>query len=132
MITTRLIPISPSSASTEELLVEITERVCKSYCTLGPVQPTATVTFTAGTPIVADNNTIVPITALVTVVSPNDKPCGCSHSQVFRETFTIAFNTTGTINLEQGNTVIVQPAYTKCCKSNGVKILTTVTVSLTA
>ena len=132
MITTRLIPISPSSASTEELLVEITERVCKPYCTLGSVQPTATVTFTAGTPVVADNNTIVPITAMVTVVSPNEEPCGCAHSQVFYETFTIAFNTTGTINLEQGNTVIVQPAYTKCCKSKGVKILTTVTVSLTA
>lgn len=132
MITTRLIPISPSSASTEELLVEITERLCKSFCTLGPAQPTATVTFTAGESIVADNNTIVPITALVTVVSPNEKACGCAHSQVFRETFTIAFNTTGTVGLEQGNSVIVQPAYTKCCKANGVKILTTVTVSLTA
>ena len=131
MITTRLIPISPSSATREELLVEITERLCKSFCTLGDAQPTATVTFTAGTPIVADENTIVPITALVTVVSPTSSPCGCAHSQVFRETFTVAFNSTGTINLEQGNTVIVQPAFRKCCKASGVKILTTMTVSIT-
>lgn len=131
MITTRLIPISPSSATTEELLVEVTERLCKSYCTLGPAQPTATVTFTAGTPTYADNNTIVPITALVTVVSPNDKSCGCAHSQVFRETFTVAFNTIGTVGIEQGNAVIVQPTYTKCCKASGVKILTTITVTLT-
>ena len=130
MIQTRIIPVT--TPTSEELLVEITEKVCRPFCILGDAQPTATVTFTAGEVTVTDGNAIFPVTAMVTVVSPSSSGCGCAQSQVFREHFQMAFNATGTntITLLPGSTVLVKPAYQKCCKAHGVHITATLTAEI--
>lgn len=125
MIQTRVIPVA--TATEQQILAEITERVCKPYCILGQAQPTATVSFVAGSATVADGIAIFPITALVTVVSPSSQPCGCAHTQVFRETFTLAFTATGTntLTIAEGTTTIVTPAYANCIKASGVNVTKT-------
>lgn len=119
--------VHPVTAPTTQVVADITERLCKSYCTLGPAQPTATVSFVVGAVQVTDEVAIFPITALVTVVSPTTSPCGCAHSQVFREQFKLAMPATGTntLTIVEGANTIVTPAYTKCCKAQGVNITKT-------
>lgn len=130
MIHTTVIPVA--TATEQKILAEITEKLCKQFCILGPSQPTATVSFMAGAPTVADGVAIFPMTAMVTVVSPTSEPCGCAHSQVFRENFTLAFTATATnaLTIDEGTTTIVTPAYTKCCKACGVNIVKTFTATI--
>lgn len=130
MISTRIIPVA--TATEQELLVEITEGVCKPFCAISGVTPAASVAFTQGAVRVVDGNAIVPITATVTVVSPNCKSCGCAETQVFTEQFSLAFTATATnaITLTPGTQVEVQPASVKCCKARGVKITTTLTATI--
>ncbi len=130
MIQTRIIPVT--TPTSEELLVEITENLCRPFCILGDAQPTATVTFSAGDVTVVDGNAIFTVTALVTVVAPVDGKCGCAQPQVFREHFQMAFNANGAnaITLEQGTALIVKPANVKCCKARGVHITTTLQATI--
>lgn len=132
MITTRLIPISPSSATTEELLVEITEQLCRPFCVNSMAYPTATVTFTASPVSVINGNAVFTVFANVTVTSADGKSCGCAHTQVFTETFDLAFNegTTNVVTLTPGTEVRVAPAYVKCCKAGGVKLVTSLTAAI--
>lgn len=130
MIQTSVIPVA--TATEQQILAQITEKLCRQYCILGEAQPTATVSFTAGAPTVADGVAIFPMTALVTVISPTEEPCGCSHSQVFRENFTIAFTATATntLTIGEGTTTIVTPAYSRCCKACGVHVVKTFTATI--
>ena len=130
MITTYI--VHPVEGTDIQIVADITEKVCKQYCILGQAQPTATVTFRAGAPTVADDVAIFPMTALVTVVSPTAQPCGCAHSQVFRENFKLAMpvNGTNTLTIVEGTTTTVVPAYTKCCKAYGVNITKSFTASI--
>ena len=129
MITTRIIPVA--TATSQELLVEITEQVCRPYC-VGSNQPAATVAFSTGTPTLINGNTIVPVTATVTIVSPSPKSCGCAHTQVIAERFDLAFESTGTntVTLAPGTTVNVVPANIKCCQAHAVKLTTTLTATI--
>lgn len=124
--------VHPVTAPDTQVVADITEKLCKEYCILGSAQPTATVTFKAGSAIVADGVAIFPVTAIVTVVSPTSMPCGCAHSQVFREHFKLAMPATGTntLTIVEGDTTIVSPAYTKCCKAQGVNITKTLIASI--
>lgn len=131
MVDVHVIPTSPGySATTQQLLVEATEKVCRPYCVNSMVQPSATAIYTAGPTKVVGTTAIVPITAVITVVSPTPN-CGCAHTQVFTETFNIAFVATGTntATLTQVNT-IVEPAYAQCCKARGVKVSTVLSVQI--
>ena len=116
--------VHPVTGDSQQVVADITERICRPFCFLGQAQPTATVSFVPGTATVADGVAIVPMTALVTVVSPTDQPCGCAHTQVFRESFTLAFAATGTntVTVTDGTATVVTPAYTKCCKAYGVNV----------
>lgn len=129
MIITRLIPVA--TATVQRLLIEATERTCRTYCVNGK-KPSASVLFTTGAPRVVDGVAITPIIATITVVTPNAKGCGCAHTQVFTETFDIAFTATGTntVTLVPGAVVLVDPADTNCCKARAVKIITTVTATI--
>lgn len=116
--------VHPVTAPETQVVADITEKLCKSYCILGPTQPTATVSFVVGAVQVVDEVAIFPMTALVTVTSPASDACGCAHSQVFREPFKLAMPVTGTntLTIEEGTATVVTPAYTKCCKAQGVNI----------
>lgn len=117
---------------TIQVVADITEKLCKQFCILGNAQPTATVSFQAGAPVIADEVAIFPMTALVTVVSPTAQSCGCAQSQVFREHFKLTMPATGTntLTIVEGSTTIVTPAYTKCCKAYGVNITKTFTARI--
>ena len=129
MIQTRIIPVA--TATTQELLVEITEAVCKPYCVNSSNQPTASVSFEVGTAQLINGSTVVPIVAKVTVLSPY-KDCGCATPQVYTERFDIAFESTGTntVTLAEGASTSVTPAYVRCCKARGVRIVTTLTATI--
>ena len=130
MIDTRVIPVS--TATSQELLVEITERVCSPYCTSG-MMPSATVTFQQGETRLINGNAVATITAQVTVVTPRgDCGCGCASTQVYGEVFDVAFEATGTnvITLTPGATTVVEPAEVKCCKARSVRLTTTITAAI--
>lgn len=129
MIQTRIIPVP--TATQQEMLIEITENVCKPYC-VGSNLPAATVEFSTGVSRIINGSAIVPVTAKVTIVTPYTKECGCATTQVLTEQFDIAFEATGTntVTLVPGASVIVDPAYVKCCKARGVKVVTTLTATI--
>lgn len=130
MITTHI--VHPVTAPDTLVVADITEKVCKAYCFLGQSQPSATVTFQAGAPTVADGIAIFPMTAIVTIVSPTSSKCGCAHSQVFYERFKLALTATGTntLTIVEGATTTVTPACTKCCKACGVNITKSFTATI--
>lgn len=113
------------------MLVEITENVCRPYCPTGNM-PAAAVEFSVGPVQVINGTAIAPVVAKVTIISPNERGCGCATTQVLTESFNIAFEATGTntITLAAGASTIVMPAYVKCCKARGVKLTTTLTATI--
>lgn len=129
MITTKIIPLA--TADSQELLVEAVEKVCRTYCVNG-VMPSASIAFTLGTTKVLGGNAITPVTATVTVVTPSCNGCGCAHTQVFTETFDVAFNETGSnvVTIVPGTATVVEPAGVTCCKAHSVKVTTSLTVSI--
>lgn len=132
MISTRIVPTGTASATTQQLLVEVTESVCRPYCVLSNIQPTATVSFTKGTVTTINGLAVVPVTATVNVVTPNPSGCGCAHTQLFAETFDVAFTATdaNTITLTQGADTIVLPANVKCNKAYGVNLTTSLSITI--
>lgn len=131
MVDVHVIPTSPGySATTQNLLVEVTERLCRPYCVSSMIQPSVTANYSAGATKTVGTSTVIPITAVITVVTPSAN-CGCATTQVFTETFNIAFvsTTTNTVTLTQGQT-LVEPTYARCCKAKGVKASTVVTVTI--
>lgn len=131
MITTTIIPTGTASATTQTLVVETLEKTCKAYCTLGAT-PEATMSFTAGTPKVVGTYVIVPIRVTTTIFTTQNGNCGCANTQVIAESFDVGFTATtaNTITLEQGSSVLVEPANITCCKAKGVKVSTTLTITI--
>lgn len=130
MITAKIIPVA--TATSQELLVEITENVCRPYCVENSVTPTASVTFEVGRVRVVNGNAIAPLIAHVTVMTPASGGCGCAKAQVFTEVTDIAFVESGTneVTLAEGASVVQTPAYVKCGKAYGVKLTTTLTATI--
>lgn len=130
MITTRIIPVA--TATEQVFLVEIVERLCRKYCQNASVQPTGEVNFTVSPVRVIDGYAVATITAKVTTLTPKCQCCGCATPQVFTETFDVAFTATATnvITLTQGATTLVEPAYRGCCAARGVKLTTTLNVTI--
>lgn len=132
MITVRQIPPAAAADDSQELLVEITENVCRPYLVNSSIQPVATVVFDTGTVKPLNDNVVVPLIAKVTIVVPNPNGCGCAKTQVFTETVDIGFaaGTTNVPTLAPGDNVTQTPAYVGCCKARGVKLTTTLTLSM--
>lgn len=130
MITTSVIPLATATA--QELLVEITEQTCRQFCVNSGSQPSASVAFSVASVREINGNAIATINAVVTVVTPNQSPCGCAKTQIFTESFDVAFNATATnaVTLAAGDEVITVPAYLKCCRAGGVKVSTTLTATI--
>lgn len=128
MITTRIIPVA--TATSQEFLIEMSEHLCRPFCINGGNLPSGTIAFSAGTPVVVNGNAVVTISATATVLAPNS--CGCATPQVFTETFDVAFAETATnaITLTPGTTIRVVPDDIKCCKARGVRLVTTLEVTI--
>ena len=124
--------IHPSAATSTVFLVEIVEHLCRKYCQNAGVQPTGDVSFTVSPTRILNNLAVATITAHVSTMTPKCQMCGCATTQVFSESFDVAFNVTGTntITLEQGARTITEPAYKGCCKARGIKLITTLTASI--
>lgn len=131
MITTTVIPIGTASATSQTLVVEATESVCKSYCSLG-VTPEATMSFAVGTPKVIGTYIIVPIKVTTTIFTSQNNKCGCANTQVITESFDVGFTATtaNTVTLTQGDTTLVEPTNLTCCKAKGVKVSTTLNITI--
>lgn len=132
MITVRQIPPAAAADDAQELLVEITENVCRPYLVNSSIQPVATVTFETGTVKPLNDNVVVPLIARVTIVTPNPRGCGCAKTQIFTEVIDIGFaaGTTNVVTLAPGDNTIQTPAYVGCCKARGVKLTTTLTATI--
>lgn len=71
------------------LLVNYKEKLCRAICVNSTVQPMVTIVYTHGTPILSNSTVFVPITAVITIVTPG---CGCkATTQLFTEKFVAAF-----------------------------------------
>lgn len=71
------------------VLATFKEKLCRPFCVDSTVQPQVSVVYTHGTPTLVDTTVFVPITAVITVVTPG---CGCrATTQLFTENFVAAF-----------------------------------------
>lgn len=71
------------------LLVNYKEKLCRAICVNSTVQPMVTIVYTHGTPVLSNSTVFVPITAVITIVTPG---CGCkATTQLFTEKFVAAF-----------------------------------------
>lgn len=131
MITTQLVPVA--TATSQELLIEFTERFCQPLEIINLERATATISFMqAGTTRVINGDAIATIVATLTVTVPVGT-CGCAKPYVFTETFDVAFTATGTntVALAPGVLNLKYPAHiTKCGKAGGVKVTTTLTATI--
>lgn len=129
MIYTSVIPAS--TATSQELLIDITEKLCRQYCVNEAYKPIVTISFTQGEAVVLNGNAIVPITATITAISPlHDGKC--VSPEVYTERFEVAFDATATnvTTLTAGADSIVTPAYVTGCKARGFHLTTTLTIAI--
>lgn len=76
-------------ANQVSFLATFKERLCKAFCITSSVQPQVSVSYTAGQASLNGTTVFIPITAVVTVVTPG---CGCeAKTQLFTENFVVAF-----------------------------------------
>lgn len=132
MITLKIIPQAAASATEQNLLVEFDETLCKPYNTTNSNGAIASVSFQAGAVTVLNGNAIVPIIATIVLNTPNGCGNGCCNTNVFVEQTSIAFiaTTTNNITITPGQSVLTVPTNVKCNKIHGVKINTTIEVSI--
>lgn len=71
------------------LLVNYKEKLCRAICVNSTAQPQVTIVYTHGTPTLNGGTVFVPMTAVITVVTPG---VGCkATTQLFTEKFVAAF-----------------------------------------
>lgn len=76
-------------ANQVSFLATFKERLCKAFCITSSVQPQVSVSYTTGQASLNGTTVFIPITAVVTVVTPG---CGCeAKTQLFTENFVVAF-----------------------------------------
>lgn len=76
-------------ANQVSFLATFKEKLCKPFCIDSSVQPQVSVVYTTGSARLNGTTVFVPVTAIVTVVTPG---CGCeAKTQLFTENFVVAF-----------------------------------------
>lgn len=76
-------------ANQVSFLATFRERLCRAFCITSSVQPQVSVSYTTGQARLNGTTVFIPITAVVTVVTPG---CGCeAKTQLFTENFVVAF-----------------------------------------
>lgn len=76
-------------ANRVSLLVNYKERLSRVVCVNSTLQPQVTIVYTSGTPTLSDSTVFVPMTAVITIVTPG--VCGRATTQLFTEKFVAAF-----------------------------------------
>lgn len=92
-----MINISPvglaaaQTTNTVNIMATYKEKLCRTYCIDSTIQPQLSVVYTIGTAILDNSTVFIPITAVITIVTQDNK-CGCNaHTQLFTEKFVVAF-----------------------------------------
>lgn len=121
------------AANELRVLAVMKEKLCRAYCVDSTVQPQTTVTYINGTPRLVGTTIYIPITATISVVVPT-RCCG-AHTQVFTETFVVAFQ--GYSSLPTAVTVTnlgrdIQPGCVRCGYAQGVTVNDSLLITITA
>ena len=78
-------------ANTAAFMATYKERLCRPFCIDSTIQPQVSVVYTTGTPRLTDTTVFIPVQAVITIVSTQNK-CGCNAStRLITESFVIAF-----------------------------------------
>ena len=78
-------------ANTAAFMATYKERLCRPFCIDSTIQPQVSVVYTTGTPRLIDTTVFIPVQAVITIVSTQNK-CGCNAStRLITEDFVIAF-----------------------------------------
>ena len=89
MVTITPIPSAAPSAVEVPLLATFKEKLCKPFCIDSSLQPQVSVVYTTRPPKHDGSTVFVPVTAVITVVTPG---CKCNAKvQLFTENFEVAF-----------------------------------------
>lgn len=90
-----MVTLSPVSLAAAPVVNQVSflatfrERLCRAFCITSSVQPQVSVSYTTGQARLNGTTVFIPITAVVTVVTPG---CGCeAKTQLFTENFVVAF-----------------------------------------
>lgn len=132
--------LSPMGASVApaanqlRVLAVFKEKLCRAYCVDSTVQPQTTLTYKVGTTRLVGTTLYIPITATITVVTPNG--CCNANTQIFTETFVVAFQEYSGLPTD-GPTITslgrdVQPSCVKCGCAHGVTVNDSLLITLTA
>lgn len=76
-------------ANQVSMLATFKEKLCRPFCIDSTVQPQVTVTYTYSTPRLVGTTVFVPITAVITIVTPSN--CCEARTRLFTENFVAAF-----------------------------------------
>ncbi|WP_289188686.1 MULTISPECIES: hypothetical protein [Bacteroidales] len=131
-----LSPVGASAAPAANelrLLAVMKEQLCKGYCVDSTVQPQTTLTYKNGTPRLVGTTIFIPVTATISVVVPTG--CCGAHTQVFTETFVVAFQ--GYSSLPTSVTVTnlgrdIQPSCIRCGCAYGVTVNDSLQITIAA
>lgn len=123
--------IPASTATSQQLLVEVTEQLCSKVCVNAGRIISGTILFSVGTPTIMNGVTIAPITATGTIVMSSDDSCG-GNTVNFAERFEVPFTSVGTntVTVAPGVSNVVEFADVKCCHATKAKLTTTITVAI--
>ena len=113
------------------LLATYTEKLCNAICVNNKIEPQYSITYITGTPVLRDTTVFVPISAVITIVTPGE--CCAAKTQLFTEEFSIAFQ--GQTAVPASVTVasvgkISNYSNISCCKARGYTIQDSLTVTI--
>lgn len=130
-----LSPVGLAAASVPNqvsLLATFKEKLCRPFCIDSTVQPQVSVFYTRDNATLVGSTVFVPITAVITVVTPG---CGCkATTQLFTEKFVAAFQgrtalptavTITSVGRTQGGSCV------KCGKAFSYTVNDSLTIALT-
>lgn len=115
------------------VMASFKEKLCQPVCVGSSNQPSATVTYTAGTATLQGTTVFVPITASIQLLSPSN--CCKAIPQMFTEKFIVAFQGRTTlptsVTIESVGTEQAL-ACVKCGKAYGYLVNDSITVTIGA
>lgn len=113
------------------VLATFKERLCHCYSVNATTQPSSTVTYTTGTPKFNGTTVFVPITAQISITTPNSA-CGCNPNvQVFSERFDAAFQGQTALPTAVTVDVVGTHRFGSCVNACGIASTYTINESLT-
>lgn len=118
-----------SVANQASVTAQFTEKLCNKVCVNSSVQPQYTIQYSYSTPTLSGTTVFVPITAVITIVTPGC--CNCGRTRIFNESFTIAFQGQTAIPTAVTITSLGRegaPSSIQCCKASSYTITDSLTV----